>query len=204
MTLTEDDEFSRRFPAERWARVRITLADGRTLASEPARARGNPENPLDGRRAAPTSIRATPQPVLGTARAARIEQAVRAPRDRRAGAAGVARRPPGADHMSHDLPDHAHYVIIGAGIHGLSTAMHLALRLKARGKTVGAERHADRGARQDRHRRGRLGHRLRRRPQQLLPAGDARADGAFACRSGSATPRPTATTRSATCRSAPR
>jgi glycine/D-amino acid oxidase-like deaminating enzyme len=37
------------------------------------------------------------------------------------------------------LPDHAHYVIIGAGIHGLSTAMHLAQGLKARGKSVGAE-----------------------------------------------------------------
>src|SRR6266404_8080932 len=29
------------------------------------------------------------------------------------------------------LPAHARYLIIGAGIHGLSTAMHLALKLKA-------------------------------------------------------------------------
>jgi glycine/D-amino acid oxidase-like deaminating enzyme len=36
------------------------------------------------------------------------------------------------------LPSHARYVIIGAGIHGLSTAMHLAQKLKARGKLVGA------------------------------------------------------------------
>jgi len=36
------------------------------------------------------------------------------------------------------LPSHAAYVIIGAGIHGLSTAMHLAQRLKARGKAIGA------------------------------------------------------------------
>jgi glycine/D-amino acid oxidase-like deaminating enzyme len=35
-------------------------------------------------------------------------------------------------------PHHARYVIIGAGIHGLSTAMHLALRLKARRTTIGA------------------------------------------------------------------
>jgi len=35
------------------------------------------------------------------------------------------------------LPSHAHYVVIGAGIHGLSTAMHLARKLAARGKTVG-------------------------------------------------------------------
>jgi glycine/D-amino acid oxidase-like deaminating enzyme len=37
------------------------------------------------------------------------------------------------------LPDRADYVVIGAGIHGLSTAMHLAERLRARGTTVGAE-----------------------------------------------------------------
>ena len=36
------------------------------------------------------------------------------------------------------LPSHAHYVIIGAGVHGLSTSMHLAQKLKAKGKTVGA------------------------------------------------------------------
>ena len=36
------------------------------------------------------------------------------------------------------VPDYARYVIIGAGIHGLSTAMHLTLRLKAQGTTVGA------------------------------------------------------------------
>src|SRR6202171_5780183 len=36
------------------------------------------------------------------------------------------------------LPPSARYVIIGAGIHGLSTAMHLAARLRAKGVTVGA------------------------------------------------------------------
>ena len=35
------------------------------------------------------------------------------------------------------LPSHAYYVIIGAGIHGLSTAMHLAQKLKIRGTPVG-------------------------------------------------------------------
>ena len=39
--------------------------------------------------------------------------------------------------MTTTIPSHAQYVIIGAGIHGLSTAMHLAQRLKARGKSVG-------------------------------------------------------------------
>ena len=75
MTLAEDAGFSARFPAERWARVRITLADGRTLVSEPARARGNPENPLSDdelRR----KYRAFAEPVLGVARARRIERSV--------------------------------------------------------------------------------------------------------------------------------
>lgn len=75
MTLTEDAAFSRCFPAERWARARITLADGRTLVSEPTRVRGNPDNPL-----ADDEMRrkylAYAEPVLGAARAARIERAV--------------------------------------------------------------------------------------------------------------------------------
>jgi 2-methylcitrate dehydratase PrpD len=75
MTLTEDAGFSRSFPAERWARVRVTLADGRALVSEPARARGNPENPLDDD-ALRRKYFAYAEPVLGAARAARIEQAV--------------------------------------------------------------------------------------------------------------------------------
>src|SRR5207248_10837659 len=37
------------------------------------------------------------------------------------------------------FPSQAAYVIIGAGIHGLSTGMHLAQRLRAQGKTIGAE-----------------------------------------------------------------
>ena len=93
------------------------------------------------------------------------------------------------------------FVVIGAGVHGLSTAYHLALELKAHGQRQ-RRRHPRR--RQDRHCRRRLRDRLRRHPQQLLPAGDARAHGRTASRSGRATPRPTATTRSATCRSAPR
>ncbi|MFQ5958368.1 MAG: NAD(P)/FAD-dependent oxidoreductase [Alphaproteobacteria bacterium] len=37
------------------------------------------------------------------------------------------------------IPRHARYVIIGAGVHGLSTAYHLALALKARGKGDGRD-----------------------------------------------------------------
>src|SRR5499433_4427743 len=36
-------------------------------------------------------------------------------------------------------PEHAHYVIIGAGMHGLSTAWHLAKELAARGIGDGAD-----------------------------------------------------------------
>src|SRR5205814_3768887 len=35
------------------------------------------------------------------------------------------------------LPSSASYVVIGAGIHGLSTAMHLAARLRAKGVSLG-------------------------------------------------------------------
>ena len=37
------------------------------------------------------------------------------------------------------LPSSSRYVVIGAGIHGLSTAMHLARELKARGAGSGAD-----------------------------------------------------------------
>jgi len=75
MTLAEDVAFSRLFPAERWARVRVTLADGRNLASEPTVARGSAENPLADAELL-TKYRTYAEPVLGRARAARIEHAV--------------------------------------------------------------------------------------------------------------------------------
>jgi 2-methylcitrate dehydratase PrpD len=75
MVLSENGEYSRLFPAERWARVEITLNDGRKLVSEPARARGNPENPL-----ADAELRAKyfelAEPLLGRPRAQRIERLV--------------------------------------------------------------------------------------------------------------------------------
>jgi 2-methylcitrate dehydratase PrpD len=71
----EDTEFSQRFPAQRWARVRITLTDGRPLVSNPEQARGNPEDPLsdDELRG---KYRQLATPVLGAARAEHIEHAV--------------------------------------------------------------------------------------------------------------------------------
>ncbi len=74
-TLSEDDEFARRFPAERFARARITLLDGRTLVSQPAQARGNPENPIDDA-ALSAKYHALADPALGATRAQRIEEAV--------------------------------------------------------------------------------------------------------------------------------
>ena len=37
------------------------------------------------------------------------------------------------------IPKHARYVVVGAGIHGLSTAYHLAKELEARGQGSGAD-----------------------------------------------------------------
>ena len=74
------------------------------------------------------------------------------------------------------LPAHSRYVIVGAGIHGLSTAWHLARELRAP-RPRRRRRHPR--PRQDRRRRRRVRDRVRRHPQQLLPAGDARADGAL-------------------------
>jgi 2-methylcitrate dehydratase PrpD len=77
VVLREDTEFSRRFPAERLARVRIVLRDGRTLTSAPSPARGNPENPLDDDELV-AKYRALAVPTLGSTRAARIEALVAA------------------------------------------------------------------------------------------------------------------------------
>jgi 2-methylcitrate dehydratase PrpD len=75
MSLREDAGYTRLFPGERWARVQVTLVDGRTLVSAPERARGNPENPLTDD-AMERKFRALAEPALGVARAARIGQAV--------------------------------------------------------------------------------------------------------------------------------
>jgi len=77
MTLVEDPTFSRRFPAERWARVRVALNDGRTLVSAPAQAHGIPTNPMtdDELRG---KYRELAEPVLRQARSTRIEEMIAA------------------------------------------------------------------------------------------------------------------------------
>jgi 2-methylcitrate dehydratase PrpD len=75
--LAEDPALSSRFPAERHARVSVTLRDGRRLMSGDCVARGSAENPLTD-----AELRgkydAYAAPVLGPARAARIAAAVAA------------------------------------------------------------------------------------------------------------------------------
>ena len=77
------------------------------------------------------------------------------------------------------LPASARCVIVGAGIHGLSTGDASRAAPERRGPHGRRRRRPHRRARQDRRGRRRERHRLRRRAQQLLPARDARADGAF-------------------------
>jgi 2-methylcitrate dehydratase PrpD len=75
VVLVENEDYSRLFPAERWARVRIALTDGRILVSEPARARGNPENPMSDAELQAKYFELA-EPVLGRPRTQRIERLV--------------------------------------------------------------------------------------------------------------------------------
>lgn len=73
LELSADHE--RLFPAERWAHVTFRLADGRTVTSEPAIARGNSENPLSTEELL-GKYRALAWPVLGEYRSSLIETGV--------------------------------------------------------------------------------------------------------------------------------
>lgn len=75
MLLTRSVAYDERFPAERWAHVTFRLTDGRTLASAPAIARGNPENPLDDDELT-GKYRTLAGPVVGLRRSAAIEAAI--------------------------------------------------------------------------------------------------------------------------------
>ena len=81
--LVEDDGLSAAFPAERHARITLTLKDGRVLRSGVVAARGDPEAPLsDGELLAKFRMLAESLPAV---RVSRIERAV-AELDRDAGA----------------------------------------------------------------------------------------------------------------------
>ncbi|MGH2763018.1 MAG: MmgE/PrpD family protein, partial [Thermoleophilaceae bacterium] len=74
-TIETAAAYDARFPAERWAHVTFRLRDGRGLGSEPATARGGPEDPLDAAEVA-AKYRALARPVLGAGTSALIEAAV--------------------------------------------------------------------------------------------------------------------------------
>lgn len=73
--LRERPAFSAAFPARRFSEVTLTLADGRTLASGPVEADGDPERPLS-HAAIRAKFRAYAGPVLGAERAGAIEACV--------------------------------------------------------------------------------------------------------------------------------
>jgi len=75
--LAEDAALTARFPAERWARVRLRLTDGRELVSDPATARGDPDSPLTDWEIQ-AKFRTLATPILGAPTVARIESAVAA------------------------------------------------------------------------------------------------------------------------------
>jgi 2-methylcitrate dehydratase PrpD len=89
MKLTESAEFSALFPAERWAQVKVTLHDGRRLASKPCIARGNPENPLSPDEML-QKYRELARPVLGRVKTAAIEEAAARLTDRKSDLAPLA------------------------------------------------------------------------------------------------------------------
>ena len=76
MVLNETDDYNARFPAERWAHVAFELQDGRILESEPAIARGNPENALSDEELL-DKYRLLSRPLLGERHSDRLEKAVR-------------------------------------------------------------------------------------------------------------------------------
>lgn len=73
--LVEDGEMSDRFPAERWARVRVHLRGGGECVSDPATARGDPTTPLRDAEIA-AKFHSLADPVLGAERAQKIESSI--------------------------------------------------------------------------------------------------------------------------------
>ncbi|WP_158773378.1 MmgE/PrpD family protein [Cobetia sp. L2A1] len=74
VVIEEDDVFNARFPAERWARARIVLANDDVLESEDHEALGNPDKPLSDAQVL-AKYQALAEPVLG-ARATQLRDVV--------------------------------------------------------------------------------------------------------------------------------
>ena len=66
--MEETEPFNKAFPARRFARAHITLADGRTLSSDITEAQGDPEDPISHARVREKFLRLT-SPVMGDAQA---------------------------------------------------------------------------------------------------------------------------------------
>ncbi len=75
MVLTEWQDYSRKFPAERWAHVELTLKDGTVFQSAPATARGDPNDPLSDDEI-DAKYRRFAAPVIGDLRSERLLQLV--------------------------------------------------------------------------------------------------------------------------------
>ncbi len=73
--MVEDDDHNQAFPANRYARVHITLADGRVLMSNDTAPRGDSDNHL-GDDEMLWKYRQFAKPVLGRSHAEQVEQAV--------------------------------------------------------------------------------------------------------------------------------
>ncbi|MGE5767544.1 MAG: MmgE/PrpD family protein, partial [Bacteroidota bacterium] len=74
MVLVEEQDYVRRFPAERWAHAVIELDDGRILKSPPCPARGDPEAPLSDAEVL-GKFHGLTDPVLGRARSDAVAEA---------------------------------------------------------------------------------------------------------------------------------
>jgi hypothetical protein len=75
ITVTEAERHSARFPAGRWADLRIWTTDGRVLHSGDVHARGGPEAPFSRADTIGKYIEFA-APVLGNSRAAALQEGV--------------------------------------------------------------------------------------------------------------------------------
>ncbi len=74
--VRESNEYTTRFPAERWAEVTVVLRDGRRLSSGPTTAVGDPDHPLSDA-ALTDKFHTLADSAIGTSRSVAVETAVR-------------------------------------------------------------------------------------------------------------------------------